>query len=172
MGNRIPLDGRRVGLDNGCFGDQFSPRRWRRFLLKHYPQRERVLFAVVPDVVGDAEKTLKRWHEFSKTARLYKMPLAFVGQDGLRPEMVPWDEFECLFLGGTDAWKWPDGQMTTHVRALVDEAKKRGKWVHAGRVNSAKRFTMCAAAGADSGDGTYLRRAPDVNLSRLIGWAA
>lgn len=172
MGNRMPLDGRPAALDNGCFGDQFSPRRWRRFLLKHYPMRSRVLFVVVPDVVGDAEQTLKRWREFSSTARLYKMPLAFVGQDGLRHDMVPWDEFECFFIGGSDEWKWPDGQLTSGVRSFVDAAKERGKWVHAGRVNSAKRFAMCASAGVDSGDGTYLRRAPDVNLPRLIGWVA
>lgn len=172
MGNRIPLDGRPVALDNGCFGNHFSPRRWRRFLLKHWPLRERVLFVVVPDVVGDADGTLKRWGEFSHTARQYEMPLAFAAQDGLRQSTVRWDEFACLFIGGSDAWKWPDGRFTCDVRALVDEAKARGKWVHAGRVNSAKRFAMCSEAGVDSADGTYLRRAPNVNLPRLIGWTA
>jgi hypothetical protein len=172
MGNRVPDDGRLIGFDNGCFGDQFSPRRWRLFLLKHYPLRSRALFVVVPDVVGDAEATLGRWHEYSATARLYKMPLAFVGQDGLRPEMVPWDEFECFFIGGSDNWKWPDGEITPCVRALIDAAKDRGKWVHAGRVNSGKRFAMCAAAGIDSGDGTYLTRGPNVNLPRLLKWRA
>jgi hypothetical protein len=172
MGNRIPLDGRPVALDNGCFGDRFSPRRWRRFLLKHWADRDRVLFVVVPDVVGDADATLKRWHEYSATARRYEMPLAFAAQDGLRVDAIEWDEFDCLFIGGSDAWKWPDGHLTRDVRAIVDQATQRGKWVHAGRVNSAKRFAMCSDAGIDSADGTYLRRAPDVNLPRLIGWVA
>lgn len=170
MGNRIPNDGRKVGLDNGCFGDKFSPRAWRRFLLKHYPIRDRVMFVVVPDVVGDSVATLERWRRYAPTARLYGMPLAFVAQDGATHETVPWDECDCLFIGGTDSWKWPDRQFSPALLDLIAAAKARGKWIHAGRVNSASRFAMCEAAGVDSGDGTFLTRGPEVNLRRLVSW--
>lgn len=69
------------------------------------------------------------------------------------------------FIGGSDGWK-----LGPHARALTAEAKRRGKWVHMGRVNSLKRFRYAESIGCDSCDGTYLRFGPDKNLPKLLSW--
>jgi hypothetical protein len=89
---------------------------------------------------------------------------ALVGQDGMEHLDVPWDEFDCLFVGGSTEWKLGAG-----AEILIREAKRRGKWVHIGRVNSRKRYLKFADL-ADSCDGTYLTFGPDVNLPKLLRW--
>lgn len=173
MGNRVPNDGRPVAIDNGCFNARFSSRRWRMFLRNNQHLKGRVKFIVVPDVLGDYQATLVRWRAYQPIAARYGFPLAFVAQDGVTPADVPWDECACLFIGGRDAWKYgPGGRFTEAVENLIATAKRLGKWIHAGRVNSGRRFAMCRAAGVDSVDGTYLAFGPDVNLPKLEGWLA
>ena len=89
-------------------------------------------------------------------------PVARVAQDGCR--WLPAGP-KAVFLGGTTAWK-----LGPHARHVVREAKRRGMWVHMGRVNSQRRFRYAHAIGCDSVDGTYLTYAPDANLPRLLGW--
>lgn len=57
----------------------------------------------------------------------------------------------------------------THRRELI-AAKRIGKWVHMGRVNSGKRYRYAEAIGCDSVDGSYLRFGPDTNLPKLLSW--
>jgi hypothetical protein len=92
--------------------------------------------------------------------------VAFVAQDGLESLTVPWDDFDVLFIGGTTEWK-----LGPQARALVADAKARGKWVHMGRVNSERRYRYAHAIGCDSVDGTYLTFGPDENLPKLLRWA-
>ena len=86
-------------------------------------------------------------------------------RDGQESLPVPWDSFDVAFVGGTTDWK-----LGPHARALVAEAKSRGKAVHMGRVNSAKRMRYAAAIGCDSADGTYITFGPDRNLPHVLGW--
>lgn len=151
--------------DNGAFSDKFDEAKWWRFLEANAHAASDCLFAVAPDVVGDAAATLERSLPWLPKIRALGYPVAFVAQDGFDPTAVPWDEFECLFIGGTDAFKLgPAG------RAAVAEAKRRGKWVHMGRVNSEKRWKYADAIGCDSADGTHLRFGPDTNLPKLLAW--
>jgi hypothetical protein len=92
-------------------------------------------------------------------------PAAFVAQDGLEALTVPWDEFDVLFIGGSTEWK-----LGRHARALVAEAKWRGKHVHMGRVNSRSRYRYAEHIGCDSVDGTYLTFGPDVLLPNVLSW--
>jgi EAL domain-containing protein (putative c-di-GMP-specific phosphodiesterase class I) len=78
---------------------------------------------------------------------------------------LPWTQFDVLFVGGTTEWK-----LGLEARGLVAEAKRRGKHVHMGRVNSEKRLRYAAAIGCDSADGTCLTRGPDVNLPKVLAW--
>ena len=64
---------------------------------------------------------------------------------------IPWDDFDCLFIGGRDSFK--EGPI---VRAACAEARRRGKWVHMGRVNGLRRLLVALEFGVDSVDGTYL----------------
>ena len=72
-------------------------------------------------------------------------------QEGMTEKNIPWDEFDCLFVGGQDAFKEGVG-----VRDACREARRRGKWVHMGRVNGLRRLLIALDFGVDSVDGTYL----------------
>lgn len=121
------------------------------------------LFVTVPDVVADPVGTVQGWVRWSRGVRRLGLPLAFVAQDGCieRHLVPPAHEFDCLFIGGSDAFKF--GEPTRH---LVRNAKRAGLWVHVGRVNSAKRIRWAAALGADSVDGTGWAVWRDANLPR------
>ena len=151
--------------DNGCFaqGDAFNADTWLQWL-EGWP-RERCLFAVAPDVLGDAAKTLNRSRLYLPRLRAMGFPGAFVAQDGIDEIDIPWPEFDVLFIGGTTAFKFSDD-----CRRAVSEARRQGKWVHVGRVNSYRRLSYCASIGVDSVDGTFLAFGPDVNLERLKRW--
>lgn len=151
--------------DNGAFSDRFDPDKWWRFLERNADRADSCLFAVAPDVVGDAAATLERSRPWLPQIRALGYPAAFVAQDGQESLPVPWDEFDCLFIGGSTDWKLGVG-----ARGLVAEAKARGKWVHMGRVNSERRWKYADAIGCDSCDGTYLTFGPDVNLPKLLAW--
>lgn len=122
-------------------------------------------FVVAPDVVGDAAATLARSLPVMPRIRALGFPVALAAQNGLEDLDVPWDAFDVLFVGGDTVWK-----LGPQARALVAEAKTRGKWVHMGRVNSRLRIQYAATIGCDSVDGTFLAFGPDVNLPELLGW--
>lgn len=153
--------------DNGCFaqGDRFDAERWLRWLASLAPFAPRCLFAVAPDVVGDAAATLARSAPHLPTIRRLGFGAAFVTQDGCHSDLVPWDALDCLFVGGTDAWK-----LGERSYALCAEAKARGKWVHMGRVNSLRRLRACRVSLVDSADGTQLAHRPDETLPLLRRW--
>jgi hypothetical protein len=58
------------------------------------------------------------------------------------------------------------------AEGLAREAKRRGKWVHMGRVNSQKRLRHAYEAGCDSVDGTGYSMFPDKYLKREIPYLA
>jgi hypothetical protein len=160
---QVPDDVRMIA-DNGCFGKGYpGDQNWIRWLASL--PLDRVQFATAPDVVGDAEATLKRSLPWMEPIRSLGVPAALVAQDGLETMTVPWDEFDALFIGGSTSWK-----LGPHAAALITQARERGKWVHMGRVNSRRRFRVAWLSGCDSADGTYLTYGPDKNLPILIGW--
>jgi hypothetical protein len=66
---------------------------------------------------------------------------------------VPWDRISALFLGGSTHFKLgPDGARAAR------EAKRRGLWLHMGRVNTANRARYAATIGCDSFDGSKFSR--------------
>ena len=164
QGNKRP-EGVVWCLDNGAFSDNFNEEKWWRTLVDNARDAGTCLFAVAPDVVGDAAATLERSLPWLPKIRALGYPVAYVAQDGQEQLPVPWSAIDVLFIGGTTAWK-----LGPHARRLIAHAKDRGKWVHAGRVNSERRFEYFRALGADSCDGTYLTFGPDVNLPKLLAW--
>ena len=164
QGNKRP-PGVAWSADNGCFSDKWDADKWWRFLEANAYAAADCVFAVAPDVVGDAAATLELSAPWLPRIRALGYPAAFVAQDGQESLPVPWDGFDVLFIGGTTGWK-----LGPHARALVDEAKRRGKWVHMGRVNSERRWKYADAIGCDSADGTFLTFGPDVNLPKLLAW--
>jgi hypothetical protein len=163
QGNRLPA-GVPFVADNGCFGKGYpGDDEWIAWLGSL--DRNACSFAVAPDVVGDARATLERSAPFLPRIREFGFRAALVAQNGLEDLDVPWDTFDVLFVGGDTAWK-----IGPAARSIVAEAKKRGKWVHMGRVNTLSRLRYAAEIGVDSADGTYLVFGPDQNLPRLLRW--
>lgn len=179
QGNKAWQDDPRivVCLDNGCGPgkDGKQGKGWpgeAGFLswlqgMERFGQHgeNRVLFAVAPDVVGDAEATLTRSAEWLPIIRDLGFPAAFAAQDGLEHLDIPWDEFDVLFIGGSTEWK-----LGPAARRIVLQAKQRGKHVHMGRVNSGKRLEYATAIGCDTADGTKITFGPDINLPIVLGW--
>lgn len=155
--------------DNGCYTNpDRSLDDYLTFLGAFSPTaRTRCLFATALDVVGDAKETFARSVPCFAPIRKLGYKAAYVAQDGCEndPALTPWDDFDCLFIGGTTEWKLSEG-----ARSLGVEARKRGKWVHMGRVNSRRRF-LTAANFCDSADGTFLAFGPDVNLPKVLRWS-
>lgn len=204
QGNKRP-EGVTWCADNGCFSDKWDERKWWQYLVDNADDAATCLFAVAPDVVGDAFETTRRFRFWGPSIRALGYPVAYVAQNGiekLRGRTVDggltfpvlWASFDVLFLGGSlecvpcryvyDLPRKPkrdepcpacgrllvEWKVGDAARAIVAEAKQRGKWVHMGRVNSERRFEYARAIGCDSADGTYLTFGPDVNLPKLIAW--
>ena len=164
QGNRVP-EGVTWCADNGCFSDKWDEARWWRSLVTNAARADHCLFAVAPDVVGDAAATLAKSAPWLPKIRDLGYPVAYVAQDGIEDTAVPWDSFDCLFIGGSTDFK-----LGPVARQYVAEAKARGKWVHMGRVNSERRWLYAQAIGCDSVDGTYLTFGPRTNLPALLAW--
>ena len=153
--NNTPASAAASGLfwaaDNGAFSG-FDPARFRRFLgrLAGLP---RCLFVACPDVVGDARATLARFGEWGAEVAACGQPVAFVGQDGAEALELPWEDFQAWFVGGSTRWK-----LSQASADLCREAKRRGKHVHIGRVNTLRRMRAAFGMGADSIDGSGLSR--------------
>jgi hypothetical protein len=162
----LPVPGVPFALDNGAFNRRtYDQDRWLDRLERLSPSADECLFAVVPDTVADSVATLDWFGLFVDTVHYWGYRSAFVSQDGATAERVPWDLLDCLFVGGTTAWKFSEPSV-----ALIREAKRRSKWVHIGRVNSLRRLMAAHAVGADSADGTHLAFQPSRYLPKLLGW--
>ena len=165
QGNKRP-DGVLWCADNGCYSDRWDEAKWWRFLQNNAHDAATCLFAVAPDVVGDAWRTGIKSLPWIEPIRNLGYRVAWVAQNGQENQPLPWLGIDALFIGGTTDWK-----LGPHARALVAEAKARGKWVHGGRVNSEKRYRYMHEIGCDSVDGTFLTFGPDILLPRLLAWS-
>jgi hypothetical protein len=164
MGNSPP-SGQPWAADNGRFTqpNTYSDERYLAWLARM--PRESCLFATAPDVPFDALGTLALSLPLFGAIRALGYPVALVAQDGMESMDLPWGDFDVLFIGGTTAWK-----LSEAAASLAAEAKRCGKWVHMGRVNSLKRMRWAESIACDSADGTYVRFAPDVNAPRVRAW--
>lgn len=145
--------------------------------------RSRCLYAVAPDVLGDAAATWERSAPWLPLIRQLGYPAAFVAQDGFDAGAVDWSAFDVLFIGGkplvtkdtppglrrqlrSQEWK----RSETGGYAAIAEGKRRGHWVHVGRVNGGPFLRSLAAAGADSADGSLLTHGPDKHWPLVVRW--
>lgn len=154
------LGGLRHAIDNGAWhlfnaGRSFDADAFRRTIGEYGDGAD---FVVVPDIVmgGLASFDLSRsWlPELLASPHLAGVRLLVPVQDG----MVPGDvdplisDRVGIFVGGSTEWK---------VATTLEwgrYARSRGAYLHIARVNSARRIALCAAAGANSYDGTSATR--------------
>ena len=135
------------GLDNGCF-KAFDRPTWDRLLAD--AETDRPVFACLPDIVGDAQRTIELFEMFKPHTN--GIPRALVLQNGIERVRIPWDDLAAVFVGGDDHFKH-SGEAIRAAKA----AKMLGKWVHVGRVNTARRVTAWLGL-ADSCDGSGISR--------------
>lgn len=151
--------------DNGAYS-HLDEAKFRRmlFLIRDMP---RCLFVVCPDKVGGGQETLTLFWRWKQEVASCGQPLAFVGQDGAEDTDVPWDDFHAWFLGGTDRFK-----LSRASADLVQEARRQGKYVHMGRVNSLRRIETAHEWGCDSVDGTSASMYGDAHIPRYCRFLA
>lgn len=172
QGNIIPA-GAWYACDNGKFGCDGKGRnwpgtqRWWEWLQDTVDRygSDLCLWALAPDVPFDACGTLAESRPWLAKIRELGVPAAFAAQDGCENGLIPWGEFDVLFLAGSTEWK-----IGPVAYRLAQEAKARGLKVHMGRVNSRLRLRIAEHFGCDFCDGTYLAYGPGKNLARLTGW--
>jgi len=126
-------------VDNGCF-IKWDEAAFFSTLKRASIQRNKPIFVVVPDVVGDAEATMKQWDKYYKKI---DYPLAFACQDCMEPQDVPKQAFAC-FIGGSTEWKLNNAHRFKGI----------SEYLHIGRVSTNNRMLWAEKIGADSIDGT------------------
>ncbi len=126
------------------------------------------LFVVSPDAYPDAVESQRRGLEFAPIIREMGFRVAIVAQDGAEKLHWPWDELDCLFLGGTkrdDRWK--EWKVSAAAEGLALQARNAGKQVHMGRCQPG-RLLRARQMGCTSMDGTYVKYGPEINAPKLI----
>lgn len=146
-GNALPEVGR-WAADNGAFTG-FEEIPFLAMLKRHSYAKDRCLFVACPDVVGHHRPTFELFQTWGRNLRAAGWPVAFIAQDGCRAGDVPFDDIEALFIGGTTTYK-----LSSEAARCVVAAHELGKWVHMGRVNTARRLHYAAVLGVDSVDGS------------------
>lgn len=158
-------------IDNGIFSNLWIEREWLIALYDFLKFRENCLGCIIPDflhylpnkqVRGDWQKTLERFYLYQPVVKRLGFPVALASQDGMPLEEVPWHMFDVLFIGGSN-----DHKRGIEAETLALEAKKRGKWIHVGRVSSVSKMRKLWS-WADSWDGTTFRFQPDKKEESLV----
>lgn len=136
-------------FDSGTFTKPFDENNWKEKLLRYENFKSKCSFVVVPDVVYDYKRTLDRFYKYRDFVKNNNYPCAFVTQDGISIEDIPFEFFDVLFIGGSNEHK-----LGEEAQEIINIAKILHKPIHVGRVNSKKRlhkFSNC-----DSWDGSHL----------------
>lgn len=121
---------------------------------------DNLLFVCVPDTPFDAAATARRWSEWAPL--MSHLPLALCVQDGATTTGVPWEwpNLRCLFMAGSTEFK-----LSAQMADICREGKRRGLWIHAGRVNTSSRIQHMIGLGfVDSIDGSSFDKWRDTHL--------
>jgi hypothetical protein len=149
-------EGMPYALDNGAWTafQQGQPFDERRFWVALEKMGEGADWIVLPDIVAGGQKSLD--YSLAWLHRLRGLPtkVLIAVQDGVTPDDVRdyLNPMVGIFVGGRTEWK----EATMHQWGSL--ARRTCCYLHVGRVNSARRIRLCAAAGADSIDGTSASR--------------
>lgn len=141
-------------VDNGAFiawrdGVPWDENEWRKMICRIRMRRIKPLWAAVPDVVANREKTIANWEIYAEEINSLGWTTAFCVQDGMTPDDVPAGA-DVVFVGGTDEWKFPNLKMWT----------ENFRRVHCARVNAPEMIEACERLGCESIDGTGWFREP------------
>lgn len=175
--SRVCATGLPWAADNAAFGTQWNTEAFEKAAFFKIPSAPvRPLFLTVPDVVGDSRATLALFHVWHRLLSVTGLPLALVLQDGVESQLLPWELFSWVFVGGSRRYAsgvWGKGPFTEwkESRAAADvirEAQKRGKRVHAGRVNGLRRLRHFYDLEVDTADGSSLSLYPNTLIPQFV----
>jgi hypothetical protein len=160
-------------FDNGAYGDHlrtqpFDGARWYRDLRRiAYALEFRRLtapdFIVVPDIVGDGQRSLARSLEEARWVPPELTVRYLVVQEGMSEDAVAaaLPQFEGIFVGGAEmSWK------LSTAPGWVRLAHGAGKPCHIGRIGTPDRLRWAADIGADSIDSNW----PLSTTERLVAF--
>lgn len=152
----LRTEGFPYALDNGAWtafqrGERFDVGAFERAVEQLGAGAD---FIVLPDIVcgGLDSLTMSRrwWDQFHYRPALAHVPKLIAVQDGfeardIRPML---SARTGIFVGGSTGWKLHTMKRWSAL------ARSYGAICHVGRVNTARRIALCAAAGVDSWDGS------------------
>lgn len=133
-------------------------------LMKNSHRSSKYKWVACPDVVGDSDETLKRFKNYEPRIRSLGYNLAYVLQDGVTLDKVPFSDISAVFVGGTTDFKLSD---TAYEICKI--AVDKNKLVHIGRVNSIKRIERFLSV-ADSFDGLSFSYYSKSRLPNVLRW--
>ena len=142
----------RFAIDNGAWtahraGTEFDGDAFMRVVDRHGLDAD---FVVLPDIVAGGMQSLAL--SISWIPRLLGMRLLLPVQDGMdnRAVMRILEAYPAIgvFVGGSTEYKLREMAHWGAVAAMLH------RWMHVGRVNTARRIRLCAESGATSFDGT------------------
>jgi len=123
-------------------------------------------WVVLPDIVSGGMASLELSMGWVQEALDYSQRVLLPVQDGMDAKSVEGllGNRVGVFVGGSTPFK--EGTMAMWGQM----AHRCGAWCHIGRVNTARRIRLCAAAGADSFDGSSVTRyavtLPELDVAR------
>ena len=139
---------KRWAADNGCFL-RYEPDKFRAMLERYQAYTSTCKFIVCPDRVQNAVKTIQLFHMWYHSIKAYGYPVAFVLQDGITMDTVPWRLADAIFVGGSNQFK--DSLI---CRQIVKKAIRLGMCVHNGRISSPPKIVENNRLGVTSFDST------------------
>lgn len=156
-------------LDNGAFAawdlrqnvwdeSRWSVTAWRRMLFWAAARKQKPMWAIVPDVPGNATATLERYAQFAAEV---PFPKAIAVQDGMTIEQVRDLGADVVCVGGTTDWKW----------ATVEQWAAAFPRVHFLRCNRPEQLAYLESLGVESCDGTGWNRGDRTQTAGLERWA-
>lgn len=125
--------GMAFGVDNGAYSG-FDEVGYLR-LVDECVNNKDCLWINLPDVPYSARATTALFHEYCFYPGLRISNRCYTIQDGITPDLIPWQYISSIFIGGSTKFK-----MGMTARAVAKAARRRKKWVHVGRVNMPKRI--------------------------------
>lgn len=177
---RGPFEWMPYALDNGAFSawdqdaniwdeSKWSEHAWKSLLVWTQTATngkgvvQPPIWAIVPDVPGNAARTIERWPRYTDIIKEFGIPLAVAVQNAMTPEMVRRlrPEPSVICVGGTTEWKWATW------RLWKDEFPR----VHMLRVNSPEKLYELEHGGIESCDGTGWNRGDRTQTEGLETWA-
>jgi hypothetical protein len=174
-GQRGPWPWLPYALDNGAFAcwdrntNVFDDAKWadtepKWFKLVNWAlsQNTLPLWMIIPDVPGNAERTLERWERYNERF-IGVVPRAMAVQDGMEPADIHGlkHQPEVIAIGGSDAFKWET------VEYWAAEFPR----VHVLRCNSPTKLYSLEAMGVESCDGTGWNRGDPKQTAGVEAWA-